>query len=206
MKSTGKILVMTLMLLMTGAGGIYAQRGVRGLLDTTRLGRAGTRMDLNQPLGERSRTDSLYMRGIRRGMGPMDIYPGRGMRKMPMYGMRRGFYPGIQGPYGRGPLWMDRMQPGRDRIERPDIGRRNYGRPYLEEPSAERWRSETPYYGRIPGLTEQQRKEIDELRQKQQEEMRKFREENLKKMEKIREEHRQNVMNLLTPEQKKVFE
>jgi len=36
--------------------------------------------------------------------------------------------------------------------------------------------------------------------------MRKFRQENFKKPEKIREEHRQNVMDLLTPEQKKVFE
>jgi len=204
-------MTITLMLLLTGAGGIYAQRGVRGLLDTTRLGRAGTRMDLNQPRGESAGTDSLRMRGISRGMDPRYFYPHRGIRQMPMYGMRRGFYPGIQGPYGRGPLWMDRMHPGQDRIDRPDIGRLYFGRPYFgrpyyDGPSAERWRSETPYYGRIPGLTEQQRKEIGELRQKQQEEMRKFREENFKNIEKIREEHRQKVMELLTPEQKKVFE
>lgn len=211
MKRTKQIIALTLMFLITGAGSVYAQRGVRGLLDTTRLSRTGTRMDFNQPRSERQDTDSLFRRGIRRGMGPGNLYPGRVMRDMPMYGMRRGFYPGIQGPYGRGSLWMDRMPAGRGRIERPDPGRSYYGkpypgRPYYDRPSSERRWSERPYYDRIPGLTENQRKEINDLRQKQQEEMSKFREENLKKMEKIREQHRQKIMDLLTPEQKKVFE
>jgi Spy/CpxP family protein refolding chaperone len=61
-------------------------------------------------------------------------------------------------------------------------------------------------YGNIPGLTDKQKKDIEELRQKQQDEMRKFREEMMGKMKSLRESNREKIMDLLTPEQKKWVE
>lgn len=58
----------------------------------------------------------------------------------------------------------------------------------------------------IPGLTEKQKKEIEELRTKQMEEMQKMRDEQRQKASVMRDAHRKAVLNILTAEQKKWVE
>jgi len=58
----------------------------------------------------------------------------------------------------------------------------------------------------IPNLTDQQRKDIADLRQKQKDEMQKLKGEVQKKLESLRESHKTKVMNLLNDEQKKWLE
>ena len=58
----------------------------------------------------------------------------------------------------------------------------------------------------IPNVTEKQKKEIADLQLKQQNEMKQLREEMTAKMQSMRETHRNNMMNLLTDEQKKFLE
>jgi hypothetical protein len=58
----------------------------------------------------------------------------------------------------------------------------------------------------IPNVTEDQKKQIGQLMKKNQEEMKKMGEEFASKMEAARESHRKEMLNILTPEQKKYFE
>jgi Spy/CpxP family protein refolding chaperone len=60
--------------------------------------------------------------------------------------------------------------------------------------------------GSIPGLTENQKKEIADLDLKQQKEIHEFREVIREKTKEIRESHRNKIMSLLTDEQKKWVE
>lgn len=59
---------------------------------------------------------------------------------------------------------------------------------------------------RIPGLTDNQRKELADLRLKHMQEMDKFREEAFAKLQDLRESNRKAMMNILTPEQQKFLE
>jgi hypothetical protein len=184
MKSTGKILMMSLLLLLLGVIALNAQRPERGMrMDTTRMHRMMAdpgRMPLlmNNP-------DSLPMRGMRHGMrpGPMmhgmwgGMGPGHmmsgmhwGMQSCPMMGRMR---------YGMRPMPMNRMgQPGP-------------GMRMLEN---------------IPNLTEKQKKEIADLRLKHQDEMKKLRDEMSSKMKSLRDAQKAKMMGLLTDEQKKWVE
>jgi hypothetical protein len=55
----------------------------------------------------------------------------------------------------------------------------------------------------IPNVTENQKKQIEDLIKKQQDEMVKFREEMSAKMKNLRDSHRNDILNILTDEQKK---
>ena len=55
----------------------------------------------------------------------------------------------------------------------------------------------------IPNVTENQKKQIEDLIKKQQEEIVKFREEMSAKMKNLRDSHRNDILNILTDEQKK---
>lgn len=182
MKRYTKITGLALMLIFALGASMYAQRPVRGALDTTRLGRRGG-VGYNQLREELQKSDSLWLRGPHYGMGRMYMWPGmRGMWNMPYYRFRHDFRPGM----GFGPGWDSPRAWDRWRDERP--------------------LPERPFIGRIPDLTEKQKEQIRELIQKQQDEMRKAREENLKKMEEMRKSHRENILKILTPEQKKWYE
>ena len=61
-------------------------------------------------------------------------------------------------------------------------------------------------YENIPGLTDKQKKEIEDLRANQQAEMQKLRDQMSDKMAALRKSHRENIMNVLTPDQKKWVE
>lgn len=100
-----------------------------------------------------------------------------------MYGMGRGMrpYQGFGMRRGYGPMHKD------------SIARRQFGpgRMMLES---------------IPNVTAAQKKEITDLMTKQREEMLKFRQEMQTKMQALRDSHRQSLLNILTPEQKKFIE
>jgi gas vesicle protein len=58
----------------------------------------------------------------------------------------------------------------------------------------------------IPNVTENQKKQIEDLIKKQQDEMAKLREEISSKMKNLRDSHRKDILNILTDEQKKYIQ
>jgi hypothetical protein len=184
MKSTGKILIMSLFLLSLSVYTLSAQRPDRGMrMDSTRMNRwmgdpGRMPLLLNMP-------DSVRMRGMRHGMERgMMMQGGWGcMEPCPM--MRR-----MSGGMGPGPM-MGRMRGGMrpmpmDRMRQPGRGMR-----MIEN---------------IPNLTDKQKKDIVDLRQKQMDETKKLRDEMSSKMKSLRDAQKAKVMELLTPEQKKWVE
>jgi hypothetical protein len=198
MKRSGKIIGTVLVLLLAGFSPLNAQGGMRGMMrDTVRMERMRRGFDMNHDKRMNSRQDSLRMRGIRHGFGPSEMdrmhpymFPGPG------FGMRRWMW---------SDPWMGRMWKG-------------YGPGWEQMPGRGMWPSpgdstgvwrHSPgmwMFGNIPGLTDKQKKDIEELRQKQQDEMRKFRDEMMAKMKSLRESNREKIMELLTPDQKKWVE
>jgi hypothetical protein len=104
---------------------------------------------------------------------------GQGMRSGMMRGM--GSHMGFGMMRGMGPMPMDStgwmpMAPGRRML------------------------------GNIPNMTENQKKQIDDLTKKNRDEIRKLREEMFSKIQAIRDSQRKEVLNVLTDEQKKFLE
>jgi hypothetical protein len=127
--------------------------------------------------------DKRHMFGKDREAG----MPGmRGMRP----GMQQGEMSGMRRGMGHGQ--MNAMGEGMGRMPMDHMGRRNMGHGRMMD--------------MIPDLTDKQKKEIDELSKLQMDEMKKFRDEMTAKMQDLRETHRKKVMDILTPDQKKVFE
>jgi hypothetical protein len=168
-----------------------AQRGMRGMPDSTRINRPGREMGMMRMMTPPMKGDSLFMkrmqrdymanqfRGGMRGMGP-----GQGFMMHPgdRYGMRgmRNFQGGRNGMRGM------REFPGDRFGTRP--------------PFHEMMRIES-----LPGLTDKQRTDIAALREKQQAEMKKLREEFTTKMAALREDQKKKIAGLLTDEQKKLL-
>jgi hypothetical protein len=123
----------------------------------------------------------------RRGMWDMRGRIAGGMRGDMMNNMR----PGMGRGQGMGP----RMRMGRGMGQMPDdsTGIMPFapGRRILES---------------IPNVTDDQKKQIEQLMKKNQEEMKKIGEEFSSKMQATRESHRKEMLDILTPEQKKYFE
>jgi len=111
----------------------------------------------------------------------------RGMRNEvmndmhPGMGMMRGMHPGMGMRNGMGSVPMD------------SIGWMpfNTGRRMLES---------------IPNVTENQKKQIEDLTKKDRDEMKKLREEMSSKMKDLTDSHRHEILNILTSEQKKFIE
>ena len=122
-----------------------------------------------------------------------------------MYGMRRG---GDFRHYG--PMWSmhGRMAQGmrneRMRGMGPAMGMmRGPGRMPMDSIG---WMPAGPgkrMLESIPNVTENQKKQIEDLIKKQQDEMVKLREEMSAKMKNLRDSHRKDMLNILTDEQKK---
>ena len=101
------------------------------------------------------------------------------MRGMgPGMGMRRGMHPGM-GMMNRMPMDSLGWMPA------------GPGRRMLES---------------IPNVTENQKKQIEDLMKKNQDEMKKLREEMSSKMKSLMETHRKDMLNILTDDQKKYIE
>jgi hypothetical protein len=118
---------------------------------------------------------------------------GRYMYNAPMNGRRGAFGQGaMRGMRGDMQMPMYGMGRGRGQMGMNFMGRGPMGPGNM--------------IGRIPNLTEKQRKDIADLRQKEMDEMLKFREETSVKVQDMREAYRKKIMNLLTEEQKKFLE
>lgn len=193
MKRNVKIVGILLMLFIAGSVTLSAQRGMRGMMDSTRM----DRMKMGPGYGRMqsgNRPDSMMMKRMKQGM-VMDMGRGMGMgmgrmgnrcqfmTPQPLQGMRRGMRHGAGFDMRRG---MGQM-PMNGRGMRP-MG-------------PERMIMES-----VPNVTEKQKKDIADLRLKQQDEMKKMRDEMMAKMKTIRESQRAKMMDLLTPEQKKFIE
>jgi hypothetical protein len=114
-----------------------------------------------------------------RGMPWMYGMMHHGMRNDMMRGMRPGMGPGMMRDMRRMPADSSGwmpMAPGRRMMES------------------------------IPNLTENQKKQIEDLTKKQMDEMKKVREDMFSKMKSIRDSHRKDILNILTDEQKKFAE
>ena len=186
-KLTGLFLV----LIMVGTGCRFVHRGLKGRMENERMNKHAKVMDSRQ------------MRGMGRGqMGPGGQFrfsgPMRGMRRNnwqgPMAGMRGGMRMGQGNQMGRGMGMGQGNQMGRGM---GPMGMGQMGQGQMGPGNM---------IGRIPNLTDKQRKDIGDLRQKQMEEMDKFREETKAKLRSIREANRTKMMSLLTDEQKKSLE
>ncbi len=195
-KTTGIVLI----LIIAGNLQLNAQRGMRGMMDTTQMNRPGNRMYSRQFRGAMRNNDTLIMRNMHPGMRAGNIENMRRFRApAPAYGMRRGIRPGQgygmlprpgsePGRFGPGPMYGMRGGMNRMPADRPGL------RP--DGPGMMR-------INNIPDLTDKQRKEIADLRQKQESEMKKMRDEMTSKMQEMREANRKKILDLLTDEQKK---
>lgn len=179
MKRVVKLTATALILIMAGSFSLNAQRGTRGVTDSTR-----THMMRMNP-------DSIRRPGMRGMMNPhgmQGMQPGRGFDRNERGGQfANGRQPGMT---GRG-------------IQRGQTDRqgREFG------PSARGGRGiERLVAGSLPNVTEKQKKDLADLKLKQQDEMKKFRDEMQTKMQAMREAHKNSMMSLLTEEQKKFIE
>jgi hypothetical protein len=183
MKSSGKIIGVFLMLLISGKCSLNAQRGS---MDTTHMTRPWIHhmemSEMRHMQWMNHSSDSMKMGGMRHGFDTMNM---RGMRHYMFHGWmepggRFGFPPPMY--YGMRDMWrMDHFGPG------------HFG--------ADRLRIES-----IPNLTDKQKKEIADLRQKHLDDMKKLRDEMTEKIQDMRKAHRKDMLNLLTDEQKKYME
>jgi hypothetical protein len=137
------------------------------------------------------------MHSMRDGQG---AWHGKGM-----WNMRGRFADGMRGGM------MNNMRPGMGRGMRQGMG-----------PQMRMGRAMWPMHGdstammplgpgrrmleSIPNVTEDQKKQIGQLMQKNREEVKKITEEFASKMKSTRESNRKEMLDLLTPEQKKYFE
>jgi hypothetical protein len=199
MKRSLKLMGILLMLLMVGNGCRFAHRGVRGMIDHSRTNKYNKQVDSRRmrqmgPGGGHFMFQGP-MSGMRNGMGMGSGRMGRMSQMMgrpPMNGMR--------GFMGHRPMNGMRGIFGADKI----YGMRRGMGPWAfmgQGPMRPDWMID-----RIPDLTDKQKKDIADLRQKQQDEMKKFIEDMSVKMKAMRESDRNNVLNLLTDEQKKSIE
>jgi hypothetical protein len=117
-----------------------------------------------------------------------------GMRGNFRHGMGDGMMRGM-GP-GMGMGMMHGMHPGMGMMNRMPMDSLGWmpagpGRRMLES---------------IPNVTENQKKQIEDLMKKNQDEMKKLREEMSSKMMTLMETHRKDILNILTDDQKKYIE
>jgi hypothetical protein len=204
MKNSIKIIGLLLLLLVGFNGILRAQRAVRGMLDTTRLDRPGRGMYDRQMRSMRQTDDSLRMRDKRQNVDSMHMRGYNWFAQRP--GMGRDMGHGQRFGMGRDMRNGQRYGMKRDMGRRQTFGMRNY------RPGNESYMRRIQMgpgmmsIENIPDLTEQQKKDIIDLRQKQQLEMKKFRDEMSAKIQSMRESHRNMLLDQLTDEQKKIFQ
>jgi hypothetical protein len=187
MKNSIKVTGIMLVLVAVCSFSLNAQRGMRGMPDSTRMNRPGREMGMRQMMPPMAKRDSLFMKQMRGdfrgGMRGMGSGPGFRMQPGDRNGMRgmREFSGNRYGMRGRSEFQGDRfgMSPQFDGMMRIEF---------------------------LPGLTDKQIADIAVLRVKQHSEMKKLRDEFATKMQAMREDQRKKITNLLTDEQKKQLE
>lgn len=184
MKRGNSIIGLLLVILLAGSGCHNIRHDRKAMKDSGRIMRMGQNFRPNR--GNSHNSDSLMMRGMRRGMGPGWMGTGRDFAgHAPMMGMQgnigRGMMPGGMG---------QRMMRGMGRMPMDSIGwmPMGPGRRMMES---------------IPNVTENQKKQIADLIKKQGNDMKKLREEMSSKMQSMRESNRKDMLGILTEEQRK---
>lgn len=181
MKYIEKITVAAIFVLAAGSLSLSAQRGMRGMRsDSVKIKRPSVEM-IHRP-------DSLR----RWMMGPNVMHIERDSmfrQRSPMHNMQR------PDRFGMGPgTFMWHRAPG-------IAYHRMYDYPGM------RYRSHRiGGLDNIPGLTDDQKKKIEELRKNNQSDMQKFQEDMQSKMKEMRSSQRSKLRDLLTDEQKKWFD
>jgi len=185
---------MLLLLAVAGNGTLNAQRGMRVMRDTTRIDSIRTVMNVRRMRSMDRRTDSLRMRDIRNRISPARMRDARqGMGPAVMSRMWR-IQPGqMRGMRGIRQAPQFNMRRGMGRMPVYRLGRSQMGRSWSG-------------IERMPDFTEEQKKEIADLRKQQQDEMNSLRDEMSENMRILREKHRSILLDQLTDEQKKAFE
>jgi hypothetical protein len=228
MKTTVKITGILMMFILAGTLSLNAQRGSRspGMQGQNRMG-----MERPQRPMMLEPSDSLKKRGMRNDMAEnMNRLNSRQMMKsrqmMPQSRGMRQMAPGDRMGRGFGRPGMapgDRMGRGVGRrgMAPGDMMGRGSGRPgdRMDWGGRRQGMRNVPFRmmtDSIPGLTEEQKKEIAKLKQEHQAEMQKFNEEMQKfrdemqkmrqemqaKMKEFRESHKEEMMKILNEEQK----
>jgi hypothetical protein len=196
-----KLIGVLAIIIIATTGCFFAHRHIKEAINNAKMKKQANAMEFR------------HMRGMGRGqMGPGRPFMYRGQmngrggnnRQQPEQGMMRGgmrMGPGndMRGGVGMGP--DNGMRRGRGMGMEPGNGmRRGMGQKNPGQMNRDMM------IGRIPNLTDKQRKEFADLRLKQMEEMNKIREESVSKMQSLREANRTKMMSLLTDEQKKLLE
>jgi hypothetical protein len=181
MKYIKKIVIAAIFVLSAGTLSLNAQRGMRGMRpDSMRINRPS--VDMMQ------RPDSLRRGMMARDMMPLNrenMYRGR----IPMY-----YMPG-SGRFGMRPgNYMWRQAPG---IRNPRM---------YDYPPMRYWSPRMGILDNIPGLTDDQKKKMEELRKNNQADMQKFKEDMQNKIKEMRSSQRSKLRDLLNDEQKKWFD
>jgi hypothetical protein len=190
MKATG----IMIMLIASCSLSISAQRGMRGMPDSTWMKRPGRDMGMRQMRPPQEKGDSMFMKHMH------GDYMGNQFR-----GGMRGMGPGTD--FMRHPGDYNYMRGMRDMRE---FGNDRYGMRGREFQS-DRFGTRPPAngmmrIGSLPGLTDKQKADITALREKQFADMKKMREEFASKMQAMRDDNMKKITNLLTDEQKKQLE
>jgi len=179
MKRSITIIGLLLIILIIG-NGCHRREDKRNLKDNEKMinMRMGQNFRHNRSMqGPEERMINGMRPGMRGGMGP-------GMNRGMMRGMRPGMGPGMG--MGMGRRGMGNL-PG-DSIGWTPMGP---GRRMMES---------------IPNVTENQKKQLQDLMAKQREEMQKIRDEMSSKMQNLMESHQKDMLKILTDDQKKFIE
>lgn len=189
MERSARITIFMLLILCTGSSALFAQRKVMGALDTTRLERRN-RFDYGERPMIRQSPDSLRTGSRWRNMD--SLYMKQGRYIWPVDNIRRwrySFVPGMKGRYFM-PVWME-----------PPVWVHPGCRQLSDSYGIDRF-----YPDRIPGLTDNQKKEISNLRQKLHKEIYGLNNETKKEILNLRKTYREEILKLLTPGQKEFIE
>jgi len=200
MKKMVKVTGIMVMLAATCTFSLNAQRGMRGMSDSTRMNMPGREMGMRQMMPPQVKRDSVFLkqmhanfRGGMRGIGPVCGF-----------GMHQGYRNDMRGMRG---FQGDRN----DRRGMRDFPGDRFGMRGMRDFSADRFGMRSAFDGRMRiesllDLTEKQKTEIAVLRVKQQSEMKKLRDEFTAKMQAMGDDQRKKVTDLLTEDQKKKIE
>lgn len=177
-----------LILLTAGSINLAAQHGMRGMRDSLRT----------------RKPDTASINRMHRG--PMSerygMYDMRHMWHEPMW--RNPEWPGPRGRWEE-PFWPGPVRRGVYPLP-PAHFHRFADSTYVEMMDRYRMERRDNLLENIPGLSESQKSKLKDLMEKNQAEMKKFREESAARMKSMRDTHRKEIIDMLTPEQKKWYE
>jgi hypothetical protein len=178
MKRSSTIIGLLLVLLIAG-NGCNSRHYRQDMRDSEKMMRTGQNFRHHREYEPSS--DTMRIRGIRRNMWP-------GWMEHRRHSMRYAPIAGMPGSMDR--VMRNRMMRGMGPMRMDSIGwiPMGIGRRMMES---------------IPNVTDNQKKQIEDLIKKQHDEMKKAREEMTARIKSLLDSHRKEMLNILTDEQKK---